>query len=124
MRLDKFGDTYDVVKQSLLGWLAALGPWAAHPMFTEEVSGPEARAFATFLDVPLLSLHVLGIQTDRSAYFAPAKACGSHLFLDPDTGLSFKQAQSQLPPGRFVYGGAAEQTDAADEAQGGTRTAS
>ena len=87
MRLEKFGDTYDIVKQKLLASLANLGPWAAHPMFTEEVSGPEGRAFARFLGVPLLSLEVLAAATDRAAYFARAGACASHLFLDPDTGL-------------------------------------
>lgn len=98
MRLDKFGDTYDVVKQSLLRWLGNLGPWAAHPMFTEAVSGPEAKAFAGLLGVPLLSSEVLGANTDRIAYFTPARACASHLFLDPDTGLTLKKMEvSRIP---------------------------
>lgn len=39
MHVRYFGDSYDIVKQSLLRWLAPLGPWAAHPIvFAAEVN--------------------------------------------------------------------------------------
>jgi len=47
VKLDKFGDSYGIVKQGLLRWLSPCGPWLAHPMFT----GPGSR--------PQRSLHLL-----------------------------------------------------------------
>jgi len=50
MHPQHFGDSYDIVKQSLLAWLSAdLGPWSAHPMFTDKVDDERATAFARFL---------------------------------------------------------------------------
>lgn len=86
MHLKHFGDSYDIVKKSLLGWLSDLGPWAAHPMFTHEVSETEAQAFSRFLGVPLISTAVLNPVTDRHAYLEPVGDWNS-LFLDPDTGV-------------------------------------
>jgi hypothetical protein len=87
MRLKYFGDSYDIVKHSLLRWLAPCGPWAAHPMFTESVSADAAAAFSRLLGVRLISDQVLTPQTDRDAYFAAARGCRDHLFLDPNTGV-------------------------------------
>jgi len=42
MRMRYFGDSYDIVKQSLLRWLQSFGPWSVLPMFTEPVSDEEA----------------------------------------------------------------------------------
>lgn len=92
------GDSYDIVKQCLLRWLAPLGAWAAHPMFTEAVSGQDADAFSRLLGVPLLSCEVLGQKTDRAAYFAPARACPDHVFLDPDTGIRFASTGAKAAP--------------------------
>ena len=49
MRMRYFGDSYDIVKQSLLRWLRTLGDWSAHPMFTEAVSDADVAAFETLL---------------------------------------------------------------------------
>lgn len=38
MKLQYFGDSYDIVKKSLICWLSEFGPWVTHPMFTEDVS--------------------------------------------------------------------------------------
>ncbi len=37
MHMKHFGDSYDIVKKSLLACMGGLGPWAAHPMFTHGV---------------------------------------------------------------------------------------
>ncbi len=98
MKLDKFGDSYDIVKQSLLRWLAPCGPWVGHPMFTEQVDPSEADAFSRFLGVPLLSTQVLDRSTEREAYFSTAASCGGHLFLDPNTGLRVPSASRDDAP--------------------------
>jgi hypothetical protein len=91
MKKEFLGDSYDVVKQSLLRCLQPCGKWKAHPMFTEEVKPNEAKAFARafsrLIGVPLVSREKLDSRTDRKKYFAAARNCKCHLFLDPDTGL-------------------------------------
>src|SRR5262245_4645327 len=57
MNLKHFGDSYDIVKKSMLKWLSAFGPWAAHPMFT--LRNRDNAAFAHFLGVRLVSNDVL-----------------------------------------------------------------
>jgi hypothetical protein len=86
MDLKHFGDSYDIVKQSLFRWLAKFGPWAAHPMFTHPVNEGQAADFARFLGVPLTSTSVLSQDVDRSTYLAECGNCRS-IFLDPDTGV-------------------------------------
>lgn len=81
-----FGDSFDIVKQSLLRWLAPFGPWSVHPMFTENASAAEVSAYEAFLGAAVVSTEVLGRYTDRASYFSCAEPCGS-LFLDPDTGI-------------------------------------
>ena len=97
MRLQYFGDSYDIVKQSMLQWLSPYGPWAAHPMFTDLVTEEDARAFSTFLGVPLISDEVLTDTTDRNAYFR-GRRTGQSLFLDPDTGLSVSRVPRRRLP--------------------------
>ena len=86
MHIKYFGDSYDIVKQSLIRWLAPFGQWSVHPMFTETTNPTEATAFAAFLDARLLSDAVLSANTNRLSYFGCASTCGN-LLLDPDTGL-------------------------------------
>lgn len=97
------GDSYDIVKKSLLRWLGAYGKWAVHPMFTERVSSDEAAAFSRLLGVPLLSCDVLETETDRDAYFAGARTCADHLFLDPDTGLRLTISRAKNAPS-YLFG--------------------
>lgn len=93
MDLDQFfGDSYDIVKQSLLRWLKPCGAWQAHPMFTVS-DPPRAAEFARLLGVPLLSTEAIGGKRGRETFRNQAKECQTHLFLDPDTGL-------RMPPGR------------------------
>jgi hypothetical protein len=90
MHLKHFGDSYDIVKKSLLLWLAGFGPWVAHPMFTHDVSQEDAAAFSRFLGIPLASTEVLVTGTDRRSYLAACGECRS-VFLDPDTGVRLHQ---------------------------------
>lgn len=103
MKLDKFGDSYDIVKQSLLRWLAPCGAWVTHPMFTEWVDPSEAEAFSRFLGVPLLTTENLHPSIERDAYLSRAIACGDNLFLDPNTGLRVPSASRADAP-EFVNG--------------------
>jgi len=93
-----FGDTYDIVKQSLLRYLAPLGPWYAHPMFTGAFDVAQGKAFEALLGVSLVSTEVLTPRTDRGSYFSTARACPGHLFLDPDIGVWIKSTRGKKAP--------------------------
>ena len=92
------GDSYDIVKHCLLRWLSSLGPWIAHPMFTKSVDRNDAATFSALLGVPLISTLVLAEGQDRDMYFASARSCSSHLFLDPDTGVRLKSTRGKRGP--------------------------
>ncbi|MCX5824110.1 MAG: hypothetical protein NTY86_11585 [Deltaproteobacteria bacterium] len=89
MKMRYFGDSYDIVKLSLINWLGYLGDWSVHPMLTESATADKIAAYERFLGAQVLSSEVLTTVTDRSSYLACASECG-HLFLDPDTGLKMK----------------------------------
>ena len=101
MRMSYFGDSFDIVKQSLLRWLGEFGEWSVHPMFTEKVSPPEVDAFRRFLGAKIISTEVLKPDTNRHAYFACASSCGN-LFLDPDTGLRM-QPIGRIPRTDYLF---------------------
>lgn len=92
MNLKHFGDAYDIVKKSLLQWLAPFGPWGVHPMFTHEVSVAEAAQFSEFLGAPVLSTDVLRLTSRRGGYLGACGDCRS-VFLDPDTGVRLHRRQ-------------------------------
>lgn len=98
MKAKFLGDSYDVVKQSLIRWLRTFGGWAVHPMFTERVSPRLASEFSNFLGARLLSQAVLRSRTDRAQYLAPALNTDENVFLDPDTGLRLKPIQGREAP--------------------------
>lgn len=102
MNLKHFGDSYDLVKKSLLQWLSPFGPWAAHPMFTHSVTEPDAAAFSSLLGVPLVSNGVLTRDCDRPNYLA---ACGDwrSIFLDPDTGVRLNKREANRST-EFIFG--------------------
>lgn len=86
MNLDKhFGDAYDIVKRSFLGWLGGLGTWSAHPMFTHDVTEDAANGFGRLLGVHVISRERLHGETDRESYLAVCNTSSSHVFLDPET---------------------------------------
>lgn len=97
------GDSYDIVKQSLLRWLGAVGAWTTHPMFTESVSWGQAKTFSRILGTRLLSYDVLTQTTDRDVYLAPARDSSDHVFLDPDTGIRPKPIGGIKAP-RYLFG--------------------
>ncbi len=86
MKFKYFGDSYDIVKKSLIAWLSDFGGWYAHPMFTEPVMPDKAALFTRFLGADLVSAEELTPRTDRAAYFSSCRNAGN-LFLDPDTGI-------------------------------------
>src|ERR687887_1421467 len=100
---EHFGDSYDIVKKSLLQWLSKFGPWAAHLMFTHQTNAAEAEAFSRFLGAPLISTEVLECRSDRVRYFVPCRQfqCRS-LFLDPDTGIRIEPVEASRAP-KFVF---------------------
>ncbi len=85
-----FGDSYDIVKRSLLQWLSECGTWAVHPMFSNSVCPAFAEEFSSFLGLSLVTTAPVPAQSDRESYFECAIAWRStdHLFFDPDTGVS------------------------------------
>ncbi len=102
MKLQFFGDSYDIVKKSLISWLGEFGSWSAHPMFTEPTSPSQAALFARFLGAHLISTETLTPSTDRAAYFMPCWDAGN-LFLDPDTGVRLKLRRG-LKSVNYVFG--------------------
>jgi hypothetical protein len=103
MKPQFFGDSYDIVKQSFLRWLAATGPWSTHPMFTEPVSSEQADRFGRLLGTRILSREVLTSVVDRNAYLAPARDCRDHVFLDPDTGIRLQPTRRKKAP-QYIFG--------------------
>jgi len=103
MKPSYLGDSYDIVKQSLLRWLGIMGTWATHPMFTEPVSPQQADDFAHLIGTRLLSMDQLTDDTNRSTYLAPASECDEHVFLDPDTGIRLKPTLGKKSP-FYIFG--------------------
>lgn len=101
MKMSFFGDSYDIVKQSLLRWLADVGEWSAHPMFTEAATSQEAADFARFLGVPVISSEVLRPETKRDGYFRVVERV-EDIFLDPDTGVCLTK-KPRAKSHRYVY---------------------
>jgi hypothetical protein len=103
MRMRYFGDSYDIVKQSLLRWLQTFGQWSVHPMFTEPVSQQDVSAFEGFIGAKLISADLLTISSDRRTYFSCASSCG-HLFLDPNTGIRLTITRGVRAP-EYLFAG-------------------
>lgn len=94
MRMQYFGDSYDVVKRFLLSTLAPGASWAAFPMFTHAVTAGEVQAVERFLGVKVVSREAMERDTDRRAHFT-ALAEHKNVFLDPDTGIKLKPSRSK-----------------------------
>ena len=84
-----YGDSYDIVRRSILGCLSDFGTWAVHPMFSEEFGQLFPRNYSQSLGLPLTTYRPVPSPTRRSDYFRETTSCPAtdHLFLDPDTGL-------------------------------------
>ena len=94
MRMQYFGDSYDVVKRFLLSTLAPGASWAAFPMFTHAVTTAEVQAFEKFLGVKVVSHEAMDNDTNRGKIFT-ALSEHRHVFLDPDTGIKLKPSRGK-----------------------------
>lgn len=97
MHMKYFGDSYDIVKLSLIGWLRHFGEWSVHPMLTEKAESNDIQAFEHFLGARVISTQVLTATTNRELYLSCATHTGN-LFLDPDTGLRLESINSARSP--------------------------
>ena len=97
MRLEYFGDSYDIVKRALLEWFYTARAVAyTQPLFTEDASLSQATAFARFLGArlvqPVHGSHRGGVARQPST---AARGLGN-LLVDPDIGVVLPQ------PGKSV----------------------
>lgn len=97
MHMKYFGDSYDIVKLSLIGWLRYFGEWSVHPMLTENAAPEDIQAYERFLDARIISTQVLTATTNRESYLSCASRTGN-LFLDPDTGLRLSPTNGLRAP--------------------------
>ena len=94
MNFKHFGDSYDIVKQSLLMWLSSpRDKWFVHPMFTDSCPQRYAADYCRFLGVPAVTTQTIrGVR--REIWIRKASACPMNLFLDPDTGITSNESKS------------------------------
>lgn len=102
MRMQFFGDSYDVVKRFLLRTVAPEAKWTAFPMFTHEVTDGDIAGFEAFLGVSVTSPSAITKSTDRATHFS-ALAGHRHVFLDPDTGVKLKPSNG-VSATKYVFG--------------------
>lgn len=101
MRMEYFGDSYNIVKRSLINCLGSFGKWGVLPMFTENVSEIDAKSFSTFLQVRLISRKMIDSDTDRFAYFNSISG-NENVLLDPNIGLKFNSFRKISKPD-YIY---------------------
>ena len=95
MNSDKFGDSYDIVKQSILQWLSDCGTWSVHPMFTDKDPTSYAQEYRRFLGVGIVTTESFR-KYRRDRWVAAGNDCEDHLFLDPDTGLRLDKPKRDI----------------------------
>ena len=94
------GDSYDLVKRSLLACLEELGLWHVHPMFTAAFNPGEIKCYQDLLGVPLITSEPLPIRPKREAHIELAHVHG-HVLFDPDTGLKMNGRVSA--PRKYLF---------------------
>ena len=102
MRIQFFGDSYDVVKRFLLRSVAPEAEWAAFPMFSHGVTPEELKAFEAFLGVQVVSPAPLSATTDRAQHLA-ARAKHRHIYLDPDTGIKLISSNNRADSAKYIF---------------------
>ena len=102
MHMRYFGDSYDIVKQSLIRWLGQFGDWSVHPMLTGATPARQIERFERFLSARVVSTEVLTPNTNRESYLSCAAKCGN-LFLDPDTGLRSRETGVRGPKTKYLF---------------------
>ena len=85
MRPSHFGDSQDMAKRRIMQSLVPGEIWAAHPMWYE--IPPKDQNFLNDY-AAALSVQIVARESPiRNEFIAAARACDTHLLLDPDTGL-------------------------------------
>ena len=102
MRMDYFGDSYDIIKKFIVKSIAPNADWITLPMFTDEVSSKDIKSIEQFLHVRIISKINLTNTPDREKYFADA-ANHRHIFIDPDIGISIKKHYGAISI-NYVFG--------------------
>ena|SRR5437016_10816864 len=102
MRMQFFGDSYDVVKRFLIHTVAPDAKWTVFPMFTHEVAAADIFAFEAFLGVSVASPHAMTSSTDRASHLS-VLADHRHIFLDPDIGIKLKPSNGSDAV-KYVFG--------------------
>ena len=102
MRMQFFGDSYDVVKRFLLRTVAPEAKWTAFPMFTHQVAADDIATLEAFLGVSVVSPQAITRSTDRAAHLS-ASPNHRHVFLDPDTGIKLNPSKSASSV-KYVFG--------------------
>lgn len=102
MRMQFFGDSYDIVKKFLIRSLAPDAEWLAFPMFTHKVKRKDVEAFEKFLGVRIASETVITATTDRPQLLR-APVHHRHIFIDPDTGIRLR-ATKGLNSAKYIFG--------------------
>ena len=106
MNLTKYlGDSYDIVKQSLLRWLSDFGDWSVYPMFTQPEAAADIEVYERLLGAQVIKPSVLNLndEAERALLFSSASSCSSHLLLDPDTGLQIHGQKLKNPMDAAKY---------------------
>ena len=88
IRPSHFGDSQDMAKPRIMQSLAPGEIWAAHPMRYElSPNPPNDQNFLNDCAAALRVQVIAGESPIRNEFLAAARACDTHLLLDPDTGL-------------------------------------
>lgn len=72
-------------------------------MFTQAVKAKKADAYFALLGASPVSTLVLTQDENRPAYFAGARDCTSHLFLDSDTGVRMESMHGKKAPAYIFF---------------------
>ena len=86
MRLQYFGDSYDLAKQFLMRCLAPDEPWGIIPMFTDEWNPGQIASFEGLLGGTVLIPDCIH-GTRHRQQVTSAGSWDGHVFIDPDTGV-------------------------------------
>lgn len=86
MHPDYLGDSYDLVKHTLLRWLGSTGQWALHPMLRSTFNEGFITSYERLVGARTITQQPIPSGRSREAHLHLADAHRNVLF-DPDTGL-------------------------------------
>jgi hypothetical protein len=102
MRMQFFGDSYDIVKRFLIQSLAPDAEWVAFPMFSHPVTHQQVEAFEKFLGVHVVSETIITRSTNRVEHLT-ALSHHRHILIDPDTGIRLEGPKG-ADQAEYVFG--------------------